>query len=63
MCAMHQPRPQGAFPWLWRWGGKDDETRTRLTMHVHITNREGFLANLEEFSDIRSIRIGFDKRT
>ena len=17
-----QPRPQGAFPWLWRWGGK-----------------------------------------
>ena len=23
-----QPRPQGAFPWLWRWGGKSDPAST-----------------------------------
>ena len=29
-----QPRPQGAFPWLWRWGGK-----SALASAGHMTTK------------------------
>ena len=48
--------PRALFPGFGGGAGKAPPLKpgksalgTRLTMHVHITNREGFLANLEEF--------------
>ena len=59
MSTMHQPRPQGAFPWLWRWGGKSPTSKARekrlgdeVDYARALTNRECFWANLEEFQDI-----------
>ena len=31
-----QPRPQGAFPWLWRWGGKRPWHRPPNTQNLRV---------------------------
>ena len=40
----HQPRLHGAFPWLWRWGGKAREKRPGDEVEYHISrNHDPFL--------------------
>ena len=39
-CAFHQPRPQGAFPWLWRWGAPPPKPGGSLGAGNILRNRK-----------------------